>query len=264
MPEVCSAPSTVRLRRGAARVTASASRPPGTASDVPGGRQARTFPQARVATGTESADDGTVSGLLSSARLCCWPARRERCQRGGVRPRHAVAVCSALRQHHVRRGLEVNGDWTAGTPFAKGFFFHDGGAASCGTSSTRAQLIISNGGFTGGSPNMHLCSTTVIMGDGYASTCPIPVAPLLTQQRTGAPWLHHGHGAGRCVRHPGRQGSTGPVERDARQAPSAGRGEGPEGPDQDSFPPDLLHPSDTVHRGHGPAAIAAMEAFPAG
>jgi hypothetical protein len=85
-------------------------------------------------------------------------------------------------------GLNVNGQWEADNPAtpanestAKGFFFHDAAGGSCGTSTTRAQLIISNGAFTGGSPNMHLCNTTVIMADGYAdvaTNCRIPVAPF--------------------------------------------------------------------------------------
>ena len=73
-------------------------------------------------------------------------------------------------------------------------------------------------------------------------------------ERTNVPdvrTLRRRHGAGRLVRHPGRPGAARAVRRDAGQASSARRGEGPAGPGEDHHPADLLHPPDPVHRGHG-------------
>ena len=50
---------------------------------------------------------------------------------------------------------------------------------------------------------------------------------------------------------PDGAGAAGTVRRDAGQAPSAGRGEGPAGSREDHHPADLLHPAYPVHRGHG-------------
>ena len=69
--------------------------------------------------------------------------------------------------------------------------------------------------------------------------------------------VRHRHGAGRRVRHPDRPGAARAVQRDAGQAPAAGRGEGPEGAGEDHGPADLLHPAVPVHRGHRPGRASA-------
>ena len=64
------------------------------------------------------------------------------------------------------------------------------------------------------------------------------------------------------LRHPDRQRAARPVLRDAGQAPSAGRGEGPAGAREDHRPADLLHPALPVHRGHGTGrACSIMDSF---
>ena len=65
------------------------------------------------------------------------------------------------------------------------------------------------------------------------------------------PLVRQRDGPGRRLRHPDRQRPARAVVRDAREASSARRGEGPAGAGQDDHPADLLHPSRPVHHRHG-------------
>jgi hypothetical protein len=82
-------------------------------------------------------------------------------------------------------GLSANGNLALNTG-TSALASNAGSSALCPAraSAPRDQLVVSNGGLSGGAQStFHLCNTTILMADGWNSTCPLPatVTPITVE-----------------------------------------------------------------------------------